>query len=153
MLTFLPRYLCVWVTQYCLSLCHPMDCIPPGSSLHGIFQARIVEWVVIPISRRSSPSRDQTWVSCIAGRFFTVWAIREAPLGTYLATFYKSDVLKFIFLRKRERDKHFSVNTGLSPEMMVFPWQPGPLADGLMARPPSCLCDLLWLAGLTPCFL
>ena len=51
-----------------------MDCRPPGSSVHGIFQARILEWVAISFSRRSSRSRDQTQVSCIAGRFFTVWA-------------------------------------------------------------------------------
>ena len=49
----------------------------PGSSVHGIFQARILEWVAIPFSRGSSWPRDQTWVSCIAGGFFTVWASRE----------------------------------------------------------------------------
>ena len=135
MFAFLSRYLCVWVTQYSPSLCHPMDCSPPGSSVHGIFQERILEWVVIPISRGSAPSRDRTWVSCIAGRFFTVWAIKEAPLGTYIATFYKSDVLKIVFLRRRGRDKHFSDNTGLSPEMMVFPWQPG--TPGRWASGPS----------------
>ena len=56
----------------------PMDCSPPGSFLHGILQARILEWVAIPFSRGSSRSRDQSWISCIAGRFFTVWATREA---------------------------------------------------------------------------
>ena len=45
-------------------------CSLPGSSVHGILQARILEWVVIPFSRGPSPPRDQTWVSCIAGRFF-----------------------------------------------------------------------------------
>ena len=55
-----------------------MDCSPPGFS-PGILQARILEWVAIPFSRGSSQSRDRTWVSCIAGRFFTVWATREAP--------------------------------------------------------------------------
>ena len=52
---------------------------PPGSSVHGIFQARILEWVAIPFSRGSSQPRDRTQVSHIAGRFFTVWATREAP--------------------------------------------------------------------------
>ena len=47
-------------------------CSPPGSSVHGVLQARILEWVAIPFSRRSSPPRDQTQVSCIAGRFFTI---------------------------------------------------------------------------------
>ena len=56
-----------------------MDCGPPGSSVHGISQARIMEWVAISFSRVSSRPRDQTWVSCIAGKFFTLWATREAP--------------------------------------------------------------------------
>ena len=62
------------------TLFSPMDCSLPGSSVHGISQARILEWVSIPFSRRSSWPRDQTWVSCTAGRFFTVWATREAKL-------------------------------------------------------------------------
>ena len=49
----------------------------PGTSVHGILQARILEWVAIPSSRVSSWSRDQTWVSHIAGRFFTIWASRK----------------------------------------------------------------------------
>ena len=56
-----------------------MDCSPLGSSVHGIFQARILEWVAISFSGESSRPRDQTLVSCIAGRFFTNWATREAP--------------------------------------------------------------------------
>ena len=62
----------------CLALCNPMDCSLPGSSIHGIVQARILEWVAIPFSRGSSWPRDRTWVSCTAGRFFTIWATREA---------------------------------------------------------------------------
>ena len=73
----------VLVTETRPTLCDPMDYHPPGSTVHGIFQARILEWVVIPSSRGSSPPRDQAWVSCIAGRFFfffflTIWATREA---------------------------------------------------------------------------
>ena len=56
-------------------------CSPPGSSVHEIPQARILEWVAIPFSRGSSPPRDQTWVSRIAGRFFTIWATRETKLA------------------------------------------------------------------------
>ena len=64
-------------------LCDPMDCSLPGSSVHGILQARILEWVAILFSKRSSWLRDWTWLSCIASRFFTVWATREgAPLPT-----------------------------------------------------------------------
>ena len=64
----------VLVTQLCLTVCDPMDYSPPGFSVHGILQARILEWVAIPFSRGSSLCRDQTQVSCIAGRCFTVWA-------------------------------------------------------------------------------
>ena len=59
----------VKVTQSCLILCDSMDCI-----VHGIFQARILEWVAFPFSRGSSQPRDQTQVSRITGRFFTSWA-------------------------------------------------------------------------------
>ena len=55
-----------------------MDYSPPGSSVHGILQARILEWVAISFMG-SSRSRDRTQVSCVAGRFFTIWATREAP--------------------------------------------------------------------------
>ena len=55
-----------------------MDCSLPGSSVCGILQAQILEWVAIPCSRGSSPPRHRTQVSCIAGRFLTVWAIGEA---------------------------------------------------------------------------
>ena len=58
--------------------CDPMDCSPPGSSVQGISQARILQWVAISFSRGSSQPRDRTHVSCIAGGFFTIWATREA---------------------------------------------------------------------------
>ena len=60
-------------------LCDPMDCSLPGSSVPGILQAGILEWVAISFSRRSSQPRDRTWVSRIAGRRFTIWATREVP--------------------------------------------------------------------------
>ena len=60
------------------TLCDPMDFGPPGSPIHGILQARILEWVAIPFSRRSFQFRDQTQVSRIIGRFFTIWAAQEA---------------------------------------------------------------------------
>ena len=68
----------VLVTQSCPTLCNPMDCSPPGSCVHGILQARILEWIAIPFSSRSFQPRDWSGVSCIAGRFFTIWDIREA---------------------------------------------------------------------------
>ena len=88
---FSPR--CTWcihiskseVTQPCANLCNPMDCSLPGSYVHGIFQASVLEWVAISFSRGFSQPRDRTWVSCIAGRHFTVWATREAPVYSHYA--------------------------------------------------------------------
>ena len=57
--------------QVCLTLCDPVNCSPPGSSVHGSLQARVLEWAATPSSRGSSPPRDQTQVSHIAGSFFT----------------------------------------------------------------------------------
>ena len=68
----------VKVAYFCPTLCDPKDCSPLGSSVHGILQARILEWVAIPFSRESSQSRDQTWVFRIADRFFTISATKEA---------------------------------------------------------------------------
>ena len=63
---------CVWVTQSCLTLCGYMDCSPPGSSVLGVLQARILEWVAMPFFRGSSQFRDRTQLSCSAGRLFVV---------------------------------------------------------------------------------
>ena len=92
---------CVLVARSCLTLCHPVGCSPPGSSVHGILQAMVLEWVAISFSRGTSQSRnwtqvshtagryftdwatwetqprDQGWVFCMAGRFFTIWAISK----------------------------------------------------------------------------
>ena len=67
----------VLVTQPCLTLCDPMAWDQPGSSVHGILQARILERVAIPFSSGSSWPWDQTQVSWITGRFYTIWATRE----------------------------------------------------------------------------
>ena len=70
--------LCVClVTQWCPTLWDFMNCSPPGSFVHGIFQARILEWVAIPFSRGSSQPKDQIQVSFIAGWFFTIRVARE----------------------------------------------------------------------------
>ena len=65
------------VAQSCLTLCNPMDCSLPGSSVHGIFQAIVLEWIAISFSKGSSRPRDWTQVSCVVDRRFTVWATRE----------------------------------------------------------------------------
>ena len=68
--------LCVYVlvAQLCPTLCKPMDYSPPGYSVQGILQARVIEWVAIPFSRGSSQLRDWTQVSYIADKLFTFWA-------------------------------------------------------------------------------
>ena len=71
-------YVLVHHAQSCLTVCNPMDCSPPGSSVHGNFQARILDCVAILFSRGSSRPRDQncvSCVSCIAGKFFTSWVM------------------------------------------------------------------------------
>ena len=75
-------------------LCDPMDCSPSGCSVHGISQARILEWVAISLSRGSSPPKDQTHISCIAGRFFTIWATTEA---------HRSRAVGFILVLSKQR--------------------------------------------------
>ena len=70
-----------------------MDCSLPGSSVHGIFQTRILEWVAISFSRGSSPPRDQTWVSRTAGRLFTFWATKEAGRGRERNLKWKEETL------------------------------------------------------------
>ena len=69
----------VLVTPSCPTLCDPIYCSSPGSSIHGILQEGILEWVAIPFTRASSEPRDRTWISRIAGRFFAIWAIRGSP--------------------------------------------------------------------------
>ena len=87
------------VTQSCLTLCDPMDCSPPGSSIHGIFQARVLEWVAISSSRRSSRPRDGTRVSHIVGRCFTVLYMSVAVYrGLILWEFISSLALRSLSL-------------------------------------------------------
>ena len=76
------------VTQLSPTLCDPMDCSPPVSSVHRILQARVLEWVAVPLSKGSSRPRDRLRVSCIAGRFFTVWVTREAWQQAYWLNFF-----------------------------------------------------------------
>ena len=72
------------VAQSCPTLCDPMDCSLPGSPVHGILQAIVMEWIAISFSRGSSQPRDRTQVSHIVDRCFTVWATRECNLDSIL---------------------------------------------------------------------
>ena len=68
------------VAKLCLTLCYPMDCNLPGSSVYGIFQARIVEWIAISLCRGSSQPRDWICTSCIGKQILYQWATWEAFL-------------------------------------------------------------------------
>ena len=97
-------------------LCDPMDCSPPGSCVHGILQARILEWVAIPFSKESSWPRDRTWVSCIGDGFFTNLSHQGHPLYINIYTqlnhfaylkltqHCKSTILQLKIKRKKNRD-------------------------------------------------
>ena len=97
----------VLIAQSCLTLCNLMKCSWPGSSVCGNLQARILEWVAIPFSRGSYWPRDWTLVSCIAGRFFTVWATRDAQLKVH-------KFKKILYFLKKER--------GLSLPSLYWLW-------------------------------
>ena len=82
-------YVLCLIAQSCLTLCDPMDCSPPGFLSMGILQARILEWVAMPHSRRSSQPRDQTQVSRIAGGFLIVWAPGKPTPHVYWKAFLR----------------------------------------------------------------
>ena len=76
----------VQLLQLCQTLCNPLDCTPPGFSVHGILQARILEWVAMPSSRGSSQPRDRIHISFIsrfAGGFFTAKPLRKPVAGLW----------------------------------------------------------------------
>ena len=83
------------VSQSCLILCNTMDCNQPGSSVHGILQTRVLEWVAISLSSGSSPIRNWTHISLIAGRFFTSRTTREALQYSLSFLLFLFSVLSF----------------------------------------------------------
>ena len=74
--TYVCMFMCVYA-QFCLTLCNPMDCSPPSSSVYGISQARILEWIVISFSGGSYQPRDQTMCPSLAGGFFTTESLNR----------------------------------------------------------------------------
>ena len=105
----------VLVAQLCPTLCDSMDCSPPGPRLHGILQARILEWAAIHFSRGSSWPRYWAWVSCIAGGFFTIWATREAHVCTYIYV----NIHKHIYTAKHMKI-HENIFTQLRIHIYIF---------------------------------
>ena len=104
------------VAQSCPTLCVSMDCSPPGFSIHEVFQARILEWVVISFSRGSSPPRDRTQVSCIEGRRFTLWATREVlkiSRGITFSLLLKPTKFSMFYQRQNVTCKVGLLNSGI----------------------------------------
>ena len=106
------------VAQLCPTLCNPMYCSLPHSSIRGIFQARILEWVAISFSRGSSQPKDQTQVSCIVGRHFTIWATREA-------SYMQSTSCKMLGWIKHELESRLPGEISITSDMHMTPplWQ------------------------------
>ena len=88
------------------TLCYPWNCSPPGSSVHGPLQARIWEWVAKLSSRGSSQPRDRTCVSCIAGGFFSCWAIEESELTTCIFDIQFSSVAQLCLTLCHPRNRN-----------------------------------------------
>ena len=111
---------CAKSLQPCLTLCDPMNCSLPGSSVQGIFQARILEWVAMPSSKGSSWPRDQTSISYVspvlAGRFFTTSAPWEACAPYYLLNKWADEWVDSLL--------HFHVTFSNCNDM--FLWEPPP---------------------------
>ena len=138
-------YICVYiymkvkvlVVQLCPTLCDSMDCSLSGSSVHGIVQARILEWVAIPFSRGCSQPRDQTWVSCIAGRFFTIYT----QTHTYI-------YILFWILFHYESESCSVVSNFLWPHGLYRPWN----SPGQNTKMGSCslLQGIFPTQGLNP---
>ena len=90
----------VSVAHLCPTLCDPMDCSSPGSSVHGLFHTKILEWVAISFFSGSSQPRNRTQVSCITGRFFTVsYQKSPCPSATY-CPYLNPPTLGFILICK-----------------------------------------------------
>ena len=100
----------------CPTLCDPTD-----YTVHGILQARTLEWVAFPFSRGSSPPRDQIQVSCIAGGFFTSWATREAPVISDAEGFFFFFFMCFMSIYMPSLEKYpYRTLTHFSIGFLVF---------------------------------
>ena len=103
----------VLVAQLYPTLCNPMGYSLPGSSVHEILQARMLEWVVTSSSRETSWPRDWTRVSCITGRFFTIWATRGRPRWAQKLLEFLKIVCKLIVEKKKKKGVRISQTTSL----------------------------------------
>ena len=133
------------VAQSCLPFCDPVDWSPPGSSVHGILQARILEWVAVSFSRISSRPRDQTQVSCNAGRRFNLWATREAKVKLLSCvrlfaapwTVAYQAPISMAFSRQEYWSGLPFPSPGNLPDPGIEPRSPAMQADALTSEPPG----------------
>ena len=115
--------------------CDPVDCGPPGSSVHGISQARILKWVAISFSRGSSQPKYQTWVSCIAGRFFTNLATRE-PFTIYSSVQW---VLSGMIPERLQPPSFSGAAQTSSAGQLALTWDPWEVIP--VSAPPASSCS------------
>ena len=127
------------VGQSCPTFCDPVDYSPPGSSVHGILPARILEWVAISYSRGSSQLRDRTQVFCIASRLFKLWATREA-----LFAIGENKFVLFCFNVKAVWMKSFQNEWVMVISVLTMPFLRG-LASWLSNKLSNGFCSDLWV--------
>ena len=142
-------------------LSESMDCSPPGSSVHGILLAGILEWVAIRFCRGSSWPRDQTMVSCTAGKFFTVWATKEwsrsvvSDSATLWTAAYQASLSMGFFRQECWNGlpllpRGSLPDPGLKPHFLHWQVDSLPLCHlGSHALPPQSPAKCIWLCNLT----
>ena len=108
----------VLVIQLCPTLCNPMDSSKPDSSVHGILQARILEWVAMLSSRGSSWPMDWTWVSCIAGRFFTRWPAMSRRVKSIVSR-KKTTCHWLVLCERAEGAQNITLSCWIPPQMVL----------------------------------
>ena len=136
----LPRWQWSEVAQSCPILCDPMDCNLTGSSIHGIFLARILEWVAMPFSRGSSRPRGRTHIPCIGKWFLNHWTTREVPrllfkrmIPTQQGSKVSGTILMpLLTIEKTLRNKWFKF-VALSQRLVRIWWK---------LEAPQCICIL-----------
>ena len=134
----------VLVAQSCPTLCIAMDCSPPGSSVHWIPQASILEWVAICFSRGSSRPRNRTQVSCTAGRFFTTWATRQAGHCATVLTDLGAAIKQLL----RRRNSCISLLTGKVASKRSYPQGP-PFVHSINICGASTRYQTVWIVDGT----
>ena len=120
---------------------------PPGSSVHGILQARILEWAAISFSRGSSQSRDGTQVSSIAGRFFTIWATREASFSLEFDHFKGSPGECLYNIKGKEEEGTTSAPSPSQNGMQIV-FQKLCTPNKTIMQKSGCTLPVFWLQGM-----